>query len=146
MSADGTSVRMLLLYGSAVDFPDCRCLPTWNSLPCKSLLAPTPDSAAVPASIDVSAGRVLAVLLTQVIDVDVAQAGMIFRALSMNRDARRKGGHLLHSAVLLQATKVEQAGNLEGADRNFHSKPTLQRSAGGDTMSSTSQVEQKAVA
>ena len=60
----------------------------------------------------------LSVLLTQAIDVDVAQAGQTFRALL--DDPVMLGGRVViprHAAVLLQAAKVEQAGKFKGADR-----------------------------
>ena len=142
MSADGTSVRMLLPDGSATTFPIADVADvefTARKLP----PAPAPDPAAAPAPITVPAGTVLSVLLTQAIDVDVAQAGMTFRALL--DDPVMLGGRVViprHAAVLLQAAKVEQAGNFKGADRIILKANSV--TFGGRRYDIvTSQVEQK---
>jgi outer membrane lipoprotein SlyB len=117
MSADSTSVRMLLPDGSAITFPIADVSDVEFTAR-KAPPAPAPDPAKVPAPVTVPAGTVLSVLLTQAIDVDVAQAGMTFRALL--DDPVMLGGRVViprHSAVLLQAAKVEQAGKFKGADR-----------------------------
>src|SRR6185436_12512093 len=55
---------------------------------------------------------------TQAIEVDAAQTGMTFKALL--DDPVMVGGKVViprNSAVVLQAAKVEQAGNYKGADK-----------------------------
>ena len=142
MSADGTSVRMLLPDGSAATFPIADVADVEFTAR-KSPPAPAPDPAKAPAPITVPAGTVLSVLLTQAIDVDVAQAGMTFRALL--DDPVMLGGRVViprHSAVLLQAAKVEQAGNFKGADRIILKANSV--TFGGRRYDIvTSQVEQK---
>jgi hypothetical protein len=119
LSADSTSVRMLLPDGSAATFPIADVSDVeFTARKAPPAPAPAPDPAKVPAPVTVPAGTVLSVLLTQAIDVDVAQAGMTFRALL--DDPVMLGGRVViprHSAVLLQAAKVEQAGKFKGADR-----------------------------
>ena len=142
MSADGTSVRMLLPDGSAITFPIADVSDvefTARKLP----PAAAPDPATAPAPVTVPAGTVLSVLLTQAIDVDVAQAGMTFRALL--DDPVMLGGRVViprHAAVLLQAAKVEQAGNFKGADR-ITLKANSVTFGGRRYDIVTSQVEQK---
>ena len=117
MSADSNSVRMLLPDGSVITFPIADVSDVEFTAR-KAPAAAAPDPAKAPAPVTVPAGTVLSVLLTQAIDVDVAQAGMTFRALL--DDPVMLGGRVViprHSAVLLQAAKVEQAGNFKGADR-----------------------------
>jgi hypothetical protein len=117
MSADVKRVRLLLANGSIAEFPiadisavefDAR----------KSPPASAPDPATAPAPVTVPTGTVLSVLLTQAIDVDAAQAGMTFRAVL--DDPVMLGGKVIiprSAAVVLQAAKVEQAGNFKGADK-----------------------------
>ena len=108
---------MLLPDGSAATFPIADVSDVEFTAR-KSPPAPAPDPAKAPAPVTVPAGTVLSVLLTQAIDVDVAQAGMTFRALL--DDPVMLGGRVViprHAAVLLQAAKVEQAGKFKGADR-----------------------------
>jgi YMGG-like Gly-zipper len=117
ISADSASVRMLLPDGSAATFPIADVSDVEFTAR-KAPPAPAPDPAKPPAPVTVPAGTVLSVLLTQAIDVDVAQAGMTFRALL--DDPVMLGGRVViprHAAVLLQAAKVEQAGKFKGADR-----------------------------
>jgi hypothetical protein len=62
-------------------------------------------------------GTVLNVRLTQKIDVDAAQAGTTFK--SVLDDPVMLGGQVVvprNAVVVLQAAKVEQAGNMKGAD------------------------------
>jgi hypothetical protein len=117
MSADLKRVRMLLPDGSVTEFSiedvsavefSARTTPP----------PPPPDPAKVPAPVTVPMGTVLSVLLTQAIDVDAAQAGMTFKGLL--DDPVMLGGKVViprNAAVVLQAAKVEQAGNFRGADK-----------------------------
>ena len=117
ISSDATRVRMLLPDGQVAEFP-IDDVSGVEFTPRKAPPPAAPDPAKVPPPVTVPAGTMLSVLLTQAIDVDVAQAGMTFRALL--DDPVMLGGRVViprHAAVLLQAAKVEQAGKFKGADR-----------------------------
>jgi len=116
MGADVKTVRLLLANGSIAEFPveDVSAL---AFSPRKEPPPPAPNPARAPDPITLPSGTVLNVLLTQDIDVDVAQAGMTFKALL--DDPVMVGGKVIvprNSAVVLQAAKVEQAGKMKGAD------------------------------
>ncbi|HUC76586.1 MAG TPA: YMGG-like glycine zipper-containing protein [Vicinamibacterales bacterium] len=117
MGADVKTVRLLLANGSIAEFPveDVSAL---AFSPRKEPPPPAPNPARAPDPITLPSGTVLNVLLTQDIDVDVAQAGMTFKALL--DDPVMVGGKVIvprNSAVVLQAAKVEQAGKMKGADK-----------------------------
>ena len=108
---------MLLPNGSVAEFPIADI--TGVEFTARKTPPPTttPDPARAPAPVTVPTGTVLSVLLTQAIDVDAAQAGMTFRAIL--DDPVMLGGKVViprNSAVVLQAAKVEQAGNFKGSD------------------------------
>ncbi len=66
----------------------------------------------------VPAKTTLNVLLTEAIDVDAAQSGMMFKAIL--DDPVMLDGRVIvprNTAVALQAVKVEQAGKVKGADK-----------------------------
>ena len=76
-----------------------------------------PDPSQTPPPVTVPNGTVLNVRLTQKIDVDAAQAGTTFK--SVLDDPVMLGGQVVvprNAVVVLQAAKVEQAGNMKGAD------------------------------
>jgi hypothetical protein len=117
MSADVKRVRMLLADGSTADFPVADVSAVEFTVR-KTPPPPPPDPAKVPAPVTVPGGTVLSVLLTQAIDVDAAKAGTTFKALL--DDPVMLGGQVViprNAAVVLQAAKVEQAGNFKGADK-----------------------------
>jgi hypothetical protein len=77
--------------------------------------APNPAKAAAP--ITVPKDTVLSVRLTQAIDVDAAHAGATFK--SVLSDPVMMNGKVViprNAQVMLQATKVEQAGKMKGSD------------------------------
>jgi hypothetical protein len=117
MSADVKIVRILMANGSIAEFPvDGVSAVEFSAR--KAPPAPAPDPARAPAPVTVASGTVLNVRLTQAVDVDAAQAGMTFKALL--DDPVMIGGKTViprSSAVVLQATKVEQAGKMKGADK-----------------------------
>jgi hypothetical protein len=119
MSADLKRVRLLMADGSTADFPlgDVAGVEFTER---KTPPPPPPavDLAKVPPPVTVPGGTVLSVLLTQAIEVDAAQAGMTFKALL--DDPVMIGGKVViprNASVVLQAAKVEQAGNFKGADK-----------------------------
>ena len=117
MSADVKIVRLLLDNGQIAEFPVDNISAVEFS-PRKAPPAPAPDPAKTPPSITVPMGTVLSVRLTQAIEVDAAQAGMTFK--SVLDDPVMIGGQVVlprGSAVVLQAAKVEQAGNFKGSDK-----------------------------
>ena len=117
MSADVKIVRILLDNGQIAEFP-VDDISAVEFSPRKAPPAPAPDPAKTPPSITVPIGTVLSVRLTQAIEVDAAQAGMTFKSLL--DDPVMIGGQVVvprGSAVVLQAVKVEQAGNFKGSDK-----------------------------
>ena len=117
MSADVKVVRLLLDNGRIAEFP-VDDISAVEFTPRKAPPAPAPDPARTPPGITVPKGTVLSVRLTQAIEVDAAQAGMTFK--SVLDDPVMIGGQVVlprGSAVVLQAAKVEQAGNFKGSDK-----------------------------
>jgi hypothetical protein len=117
MSADVKIVRMLLDSGEIAEFAVADIMAVEFS-PRKTPPPAAPDPAKAPAPITLPSGTVLNVLLTQAIDVDATQTGMTFKALV--DDPVMLGGKIVvprNAAVVVQVAKVEQAGNLKGADK-----------------------------
>jgi len=80
--------------------------------------AAAPPRAAPPPPIQVPAGTVLNVRLTQSIDVDVSQAGQTFRAI-VDDPVMMNGSIVIPrgATAVLQAAKVEQSGKMKGSDK-----------------------------
>jgi hypothetical protein len=117
MAADSKSVRLLLADGTISEFP-INDVSGVDFTPRKTPAAPAPDPAKAPAPVTVPMGTVLAVRLTQAIDVDASKTGMTFKGLL--DDPVMIGGNVViprSAAVVLQAAKVEQAGKFKGADK-----------------------------
>jgi hypothetical protein len=117
MSADVKVVRLLLANGSVAEFP-VTGVGAVEFSPRKAPPPPAPDPSRAPAPITLPAGTVLSVHLTEAIDVDAAQAGMVVKSLL--DDPVMIGGKVVlprGAAVTLQTVKVEQAGKMKGADR-----------------------------
>ena len=119
MSADVKRVRMLMADGSINEFPVADIVALeFTERKAQPAPAPPPDPAIEPASVTIPMGTILAVRLTQAIDVDAAKAGTNFSALL--DDPVMLGGKVViprNASVTLQAVKVEQAGNFKGADK-----------------------------
>jgi hypothetical protein len=116
MSADTKIVRLLLANGAIAEFhvDDVRSL---SFTPRKAPPPPPPDPARAPQPVTVPKGTVLNVRLTQAIEADASQTGMVFKSLL--DDPVMMGGVVViprGAAVSLQAAKVEQAGTMKGAD------------------------------
>ena len=116
MSADPTSVRLLLANGSVAEFlvADIGAV---EFSPRKAPAPPAPDPSKAPAPVTVPSGTVLNVRLTEGIDVDAAQSGMTVKSLL--DDPVMMGGKVIlprGAAVVVQVAKVEQAGKMKGAD------------------------------
>src|SRR5262249_9796993 len=117
MSADVKVVRILLANGRIAEFP-VENVAGLEFTPRKAPAPPAPDPAATPPPVTVPMGTVLAVRLTEPIEVDAAQAGMTFKAVL--DDPVMVNGKIViprNASVVLQAAKVEQAGNFKGADK-----------------------------
>jgi len=117
MSADVKIVRILLDNGTIAEFP-VEDITALEFSPRKTPPPAAPDPARAPSPITVPSGTVLNVLLTQAIDVDATKAGMTFKALV--DDPVMLGGKVVvprNAAVMVQVTKVAQAGNFKGADQ-----------------------------
>ena len=118
LSADVNVVRVLLANGRIAEFPvtDVAALeftPRPQAQP-----ASAPDPAKAPRPVTVPSGAVLAVRLTQAIDVDATQTGASFKAVL--DDPVMMGGVVViprNAAVAVQAVNVEQAGKMKGADK-----------------------------
>src|SRR5262245_55961585 len=117
MSADVKIVRVLLANGRIAEFKvdDISAL---EFSPRKAPPPPPPDPAKAPAPVTLPANTVLAVRLTQGIEVDAAQAGQTFKSL-LDDPVMMNGKVIVPrgAAVELQAAKVEQAGKMKGADK-----------------------------
>jgi hypothetical protein len=118
MSADVKAVRLLLANGQIAEFAiDELSAVTFAPRKAAPAPAPAPDPSRTPPPITLPKATVLAVRLTQAIDVDAAQTGMTFK--SILDDPVMVGGNVVvprGAAVVLQAAKVEQAGKMKGAD------------------------------
>jgi len=117
MSADVKIVRLLLANGKIAEFP-VDGVTALEFAPRKAPPAPAPDPAVAPKPITIPNGTVLNVLLSQAIEVDVAQAGQTFKSL-LDDPVMMNGKVVVPrgSSVVLQAAKVEQAGKMKGADK-----------------------------
>jgi len=118
LSADAKVVRVLLANGKIAEFP-IEELAGLDFTARKKAPPPvaTPDPAAAPKPVTVPANTVLAVRLTQAIDVDSAQTGATFK--SVLDDPVMMNGQVViprNAIVMLQAVKVEQAGKMKGSD------------------------------
>jgi len=130
MSADPKIVRLLMDSGVVAEVPieeiisvefTPRKAPAASAAPAASkapAASVAPDPSQAPPPITVPKGTALNVLLTEDVEVDAAQAGMTFKG-SLD-DPVMIGGKVViprKAAVVLQATKVEQAGKMKGADK-----------------------------
>jgi hypothetical protein len=90
------------------------------------------DPSRAPTPVTLPAGTILNVRLTQAIDVDVAQAGMTFKARV--DDPVSVDGRIViprEAGAVLQAVKVAQSGEFKGSDQISMKLNTL--SVGGRT-------------
>ena len=117
LSADVRNVRLLLPNGTVAEFPvaDVTAL---EFSPRKSPPPPSPDPSRAPSPVTVPAGTVLNVRLVEAIEVDAARTGATFKSL-LDDPVMISGAVLIPrgTIVALQATKVEQAGTMKGADK-----------------------------
>jgi hypothetical protein len=116
MSADAKMVRLLLANGQIAEFK-IEDISGVEFSPRKVPPSPPPDPARAPAPVTLPQGTILNVRLPEAVDVDAAQAGMTFKAL-LDDPVMISGKVVVprSSVVMLQATKVEQAGKMKGAD------------------------------
>ena len=127
IGGDSKSVRVLLDSGSvseirledavAVEFSARKPTPSPTSTPTPTP-TPTPSPAAAPKPVTVPAGTALNVRLTQAIDVDVSQAGQMFKAIL--DDPVMIGGSVViprGASATVQAVQVQQSGTMKGSDK-----------------------------
>ncbi|HEY7291047.1 MAG TPA: YMGG-like glycine zipper-containing protein [Vicinamibacterales bacterium] len=116
MSADVKVVRFLLANGSIAEFK-IEDISGLEFTPRKAPPPPPPDPARAPAPVMLPQGTILNVRIPEAIDVDAAQAGMTFKSL-LDDPVMMNGKVIVprSAVVMLQATKVEQAGKMKGAD------------------------------
>jgi hypothetical protein len=118
LSADVNVVRVLLANGRIAEFPVKDVAAVEFTARPKPEPAAAPDPAKAPRPVTVPSGAVLAVRLTQAIDVDATQTGASFKAVL--DDPVMMGGVVViprNAAVAVQAVSVEQAGKMKGADK-----------------------------
>ncbi|HVH29843.1 MAG TPA: hypothetical protein VM818_24010 [Vicinamibacterales bacterium] len=117
MSADVKVVRVLLANGTIAEFALSE-VSAVEFTPRKAAPPPAPDPSRAPAPVTLPMGTVLNVRLTEAIEVDAAQAGMTFKAL-LDDPVMIEGKVIVPrgASVVLQAAKVEQAGQFKGADK-----------------------------
>ncbi len=117
LSADVSLVRVLLGNGTIVNIKVDE-IAAIEFTPRRQAPPPAPDPAKQSPPVTLPAGTMLAVRLTQTIDVDAAQAGATFK--SVLDDPVMMNGRVVvprNAVVMLQAAKVEQAGAMKGADK-----------------------------
>jgi hypothetical protein len=118
LSADAQIVRVLLGNGKIAEFPvtDVAGLDFTARKPAPAAAAPDPAKA--PKPITLPSGTMLPVRLTEAIDVDSAQAGKTFKSV-LDDPIMIDGAVVVprNTVVMLQATGVEQAGKMKGADK-----------------------------
>jgi hypothetical protein len=144
MSADAKIVRLLLANGSIAEFPvDDVGAVEFSARKAPPAAAATPDPARKPPPITIPQGTLLNVRLTEAIDIDAAQSGMMFKSL-LDDPVMLDGKVTLPrgAAVTLQAVKVEQAGKFKGSD-NITLKANSVALGGRHYDIVTTQVEQK---
>jgi hypothetical protein len=117
LSADVRNVRLLLANGTVAEFPVADVTAVEFS-PRKSPPPPSPDPSRAPSPVTVPAGTVLNVRLVEAIEVDAARTGATFKSL-LDDPVMISGAVIIPrgTIVVLQATKVEQAGTMKGADK-----------------------------
>lgn len=117
LSADVRNVRLLLPNGTVAEFPVADVTAVEFS-PRKSPPPPSPDPSRAPSPVTVPAGTVLNVRLVEAIEVDAARTGATFKSL-LDDPVMLNGAVIVPrgTIVVLQATSVEQAGTMKGADR-----------------------------
>jgi hypothetical protein len=119
LSGDAKVVRLLLANGQVAQFPveDVAAL-EFTPKPKAAPPAPAaPNPAAVPTSVTLPKGTMLAVRLTQDIEADTAQTGTTYKAIL--DDPIMMSGRVVvprNAVVQIQVVKVENAGNMKGAD------------------------------
>lgn len=128
VGADSKAVRLLMSDGSIrevpignvnrLEFAARTPPPAPKPAPPRPAAQPAPAAAAPVRTITVPSGTVLAVRLSQAIDVDATQNGATFRSL-LDDPVMLDGQVVIPrgSAVLLQATSVTQSGNIKGSDK-----------------------------
>ena len=129
IGADSKAVRILLDSGQvsevpiedavAVEFSARKPATPPPPAPRPATAAPAPaPAAAAKKTVTVPSGTPINVRLSQDITADASQAGQVFKAVV--DDPVMIGGQVVvprGSAVVLQAVKVEQAGDFKGADK-----------------------------
>jgi hypothetical protein len=117
LSADVRNVRLLLPNGTVAEFPVADVTAVEFS-PRKTPPPPSPDPSRAPSPVTVPAGTVLNVRLVEAIEVDAARTGATFKSL-LDDPVMINGAVIVPrgTIVVLQATKVEQAGKMKGADK-----------------------------
>ena len=132
IGGDSKTIRVLLDSGkvseipleeaTAVDFvarkpsppppPPPSATPTSGAAPAANAAPPKPRMVAVPA------GTVINLRLSQAIDVDVSQAGQMFKAVV--DDPVMVGGATVvprGASAVVQAVQVQQSGSMKGSDK-----------------------------
>jgi hypothetical protein len=117
LSADVKKVRLLLANGSVAEFA-VEEISALEFSARKPPPPPPPDPTKAPPPITLPAGTILNVRLVEAIDVDATSAGTMFKSL-LDDPVMINGSVIVPrgSIVVLQATKVEQAGKMKGADK-----------------------------
>jgi len=120
LSADAQIVRVLLGNGKIAEFPvaDVAGLDFAARKQAPAAAPAAPDPAKAPKPITLPSGTMLPVRLTEAIDVDTAQAGKTFKSV-LDDPIMIDGAVVVprNAVVTLQATGVEQAGKMKGADK-----------------------------
>ena len=122
ISADPQIIRVLLANGKIAEFPvgDVAGVDftARKAAAPAAAAAPPPDPAKAPKPITLPSGTMLPVRLTEAIDVDTTAAGKTFKSV-LDDPIMIDGAVVVprNAVITLQATGVEQAGKMKGADK-----------------------------
>jgi hypothetical protein len=118
IGADSKAVRVLLDSGQVSEISLGEATSVEFTERKKTSPPPLPTPAAAPKPVTIPAGTNVNVRLTQGIDVDASQAGMVFKAVV--DDPVMIAGSIVvprGASAVVQAVQVQQSGKMKGSDK-----------------------------
>ena len=119
IGGDSKSIRVLLESGQVSEVPlEDTVGVEFSARKPAAPPPPPPEPAAKPRPVQVPAGTVLNVRLTQGIEVDASQAGQTYKAI-VDDPVMMNGSIVIPAGATAtaQAVKVEQSGKMKGSDK-----------------------------
>jgi hypothetical protein len=119
VGADSKAVRILLDNGKVTEVPIGEAVSVeFTARTPPPPPPPPPNPATQPKPVQVPAGTVINVRLTQGIDVDASQAGQSFKAI-VDDPVMMNGSIVIPrgASAVLQAAAVQQSGKMKGSDK-----------------------------